>query len=230
MQAALDSAGEAATVVQGPKLAATVAMGSETLQQTMQQTQVQEPAQAATGGRAVDFDVTSNFASETVQINLDAGDPLSEAEFHRAYGLYDEAALLLKQLRSAGYQGTFVAADGVKDDGFIKAAGSAAEGAIITCPCLPPDKAAEFSGAFEKAYGSPPATYSAEAYDAANVFLAGIAAGKTSSEDMNAFIKSYDQPGVTKQIQFDEKGEPAHVSVWAYKVEGGKIVPDQEVK
>jgi pilus assembly protein FimV len=97
MQAALDSAGDAPTVVQGGKLAATVAMGSETLQQTMQQTQVQEPAQAATGGRAVDFDVTSNFASETVQINLDAGDPLSEAEFHRAYGLYDEAALMLKQ-------------------------------------------------------------------------------------------------------------------------------------
>jgi pilus assembly protein FimV len=97
MQAALDAAGDTPTVVAAPKLAATVAMGSETMQQTMQQTQVQEPAQAATGGRAVDFDVTSNFASETVQINLDAGDPLSEAEFHRAYGLYDEAALMLKQ-------------------------------------------------------------------------------------------------------------------------------------
>jgi pilus assembly protein FimV len=97
MQAALDSAGDAPTVVQGQPLASTVAMGSETMQQTMQQTQAQEPPQAATGGRGVDFDVTSNFASETVQINLDAGDPLSEAEFHRAYGLYDEAALMLKQ-------------------------------------------------------------------------------------------------------------------------------------
>jgi len=97
MQQALDSAAEAPTEVSAPRLSATVAMGTETLQQTMQQTQVQEPAQAATGGRGVDFDVTSNFASETVQINLDAGDPLSEAEFHRAYGLYDEAALMLKQ-------------------------------------------------------------------------------------------------------------------------------------
>jgi branched-chain amino acid transport system substrate-binding protein len=145
-------------------------------------------------------------------------------------GYYAEAALLTKQLRSAGYKGTFVAADGVKDDGYVKAAGSAAEGAIVTCPCLPPDEAAEFSSAFEKAYGSPPATYSAEAYDAANVFLEAIAAGKTSSEDMNAFIKGYDKKGVTKQIKFDDKGEPAEVSVWAYKVEGGKIVPDQEIK
>lgn len=97
MQAALESSGEEPTQVSGPKLAATVAMGTDTMQQTMQQTHAQEPPQAATGSRGVDFDVTSNFASETVQINLDAGDPLSEAEFHRAYGLYDEAALMLKQ-------------------------------------------------------------------------------------------------------------------------------------
>ena len=145
-------------------------------------------------------------------------------------GYYAEAALLVKQLRSAGYTGTFVAADGVKDDGFIKAAGAAAEGAIVTCPCLPPDQAPEFATAFKKAYNSDPATYSAEAYDAANVFLAAIAAGKSASADMTAFIGSYDQKGVTKQVKFDAKGEPANVSVWAYKVTGGKIVPDQEIK
>ena len=145
-------------------------------------------------------------------------------------GYYAEAALLVKQLRSAGYTGTFVAADGVKDDGFIKAAGAAAEGAIVTCPCLPPDQAPEFATAFKKAYNSDPATYSAEAYDAANVFLAAIAAGKSASADMTAFIGSYDQKGVTKQVKFDAKGEPSEVSVWAYKVSGGKIVPDQEIK
>lgn len=145
-------------------------------------------------------------------------------------GYYAEAALLAKQLRAAGWKGTFVAADGVKDDGFIKAAGAAAEGAIVTCPCLPPDQAPDFAEAYKKAFNSDPATYSAEAYDAANVFLAAIEAGKTSSEDMNEFIKSYDEKGVTKQVKFDDKGEPAEVSVWAYKVQGGKIVADQEIK
>ena len=43
----------------------------------------------------VDFDETSQFAS--MSINLDAHDPVFEADFHLAYGLYDEAALLLKQ-------------------------------------------------------------------------------------------------------------------------------------
>lgn len=88
-----------------PLVAATQVMSAQTMQQplhataqqTLQQTQIHEPPQATTGGQKVDFDVTGNFANETVQINLDAGDPVSEAEFHRAYGLYDEAALLLKQ-------------------------------------------------------------------------------------------------------------------------------------
>ncbi|MBI3171789.1 MAG: tetratricopeptide repeat protein [Hydrocarboniphaga effusa] len=68
---------------------------SQTLGQA--QTQTQEATAAHTGAPKVDFDVSGTYATDTVQINLDAGDPVSEAEFHRAYGLYDEAALLLKQ-------------------------------------------------------------------------------------------------------------------------------------
>ena len=83
---------------------------------------------------------------------------------------------------------------------------------------------------YKKAYNSDPATYSAEAYDAANVFLAAIKDGKTSSADMMSFISSYTAKGVTKNVKFDAKGEPAEVTVWAYKVTGGKIVPDQEIK
>lgn len=55
------------------------------------------PAAPAADSEAVDFDLTGQFESQTVQINLDANDPVSEADFHLAYGLYDEAALLLKQ-------------------------------------------------------------------------------------------------------------------------------------
>lgn len=145
-------------------------------------------------------------------------------------GYYSNASKLVKQLKDGGFTGQFVSADGVKDDGFIKGAGAAAEGTIVTCPCLPPDQAPEFAAAFKKAYNSDPATYSAEAYDAANVFLAAIKDGKTSSADMMSFISSYSAKGVTKTIKFDAKGEPAEVSVWAYKVTGGKIVPDQEIK
>ncbi len=145
-------------------------------------------------------------------------------------GYYAEASKLIKQLRAAGWKGVFVAPDGVKDSAFIQQAGAAAEGAVLTCPCVPEDVAPEFAAAYQKAFNGPPATYSAEAFDAANVFVDAIADGKTSSQDVSDFLKAYDKPGVTKRIKFDENGEPAEVSVWAYKVTNGKIVKDQEIK
>ncbi|WP_426566939.1 branched-chain amino acid ABC transporter substrate-binding protein [Angustibacter sp. McL0619] len=147
-------------------------------------------------------------------------------------GYYAEAGLIKKQMTDAGITAKFVVGDGVKDDGYITAAGAkAAEGTIMTCPCLPPDKAGgTFYTDYKKAFNADPATYGAEAYDAASIIIAAVKAGKTSRADVVAFTKAYDQPGVTKQLKFDDKGEPTNVTVWAYKVEGGKIVPDQEVK
>jgi branched-chain amino acid transport system substrate-binding protein len=147
-------------------------------------------------------------------------------------GYYAEGALIVSQLRDRGYEGTFVVADGVKDPGYLEGAKDAAEGTIITCPCIPAtDPAvADFAAAYEEEFGEAPGTYAAEAYDAANIFLDGIAEGNGTREDLLAFINEYDEKGVTKQLTFDEKGEPSDVHVYAYKVEGGEIVPDQEIK
>src|SRR3546814_10455796 len=49
----------------------------------------------------VDFDLTGQFAAQTVQIDLDANDPVSEADFHLAYGLYDEADRKSTRLNSS---------------------------------------------------------------------------------------------------------------------------------
>ena len=150
-------------------------------------------------------------------------------------GYYAEAGLLLKQMRDAGLtqdQVAFVSDDGAKDQGLVTAAGAtAAEGAYLTCPCLPPDKAGgTFVADYTKEYGSAPATYSAEGYDAATILLKGIAAGKVTRADLLSYVGSYDEAGVTKQLKFDDKGEPSEISVWAYTVEGGQIVADQEIK
>src|SRR6202007_1690317 len=48
---------------------------------------------AAPAARHVSSDET--ISSETA-INLDQGDPLAEADFHMAYGLYDQAADLIR--------------------------------------------------------------------------------------------------------------------------------------
>jgi branched-chain amino acid transport system substrate-binding protein len=146
-------------------------------------------------------------------------------------GYYPEAGPFARQLRNSGFEGTLVAPDGTKDPGFLEGAGAAAEGTLLTCPCIPATEpaVAEFVEAFEAEYGGPPGTYGAEAYDAANVFLQGIADGIDNREDMLTWVNDYDEAGITKQISFDETGEVEDVHIYAYKVEGGKIVPDQEI-
>ncbi|MER7418206.1 branched-chain amino acid ABC transporter substrate-binding protein [Micromonospora peucetia] len=148
-------------------------------------------------------------------------------------GYYQEAGLIRKQLTAAGVTAPLVAGDGVNDGAYITSAGAAAaEGTILTCPCQP---AAEARGTFVQEYkalnGTDPGTYSDTAYDAANILLAGIKAGKTSREGLLEFVKGYSGEGVAAKYKFVEGGEldPAEVKVWAFKVVGGKVVPDQEI-
>jgi branched-chain amino acid transport system substrate-binding protein len=146
-------------------------------------------------------------------------------------GYYAEAAKLVKQLRAAGVKATFVAGDGVLDQGFITGAGSDAEGALLTATGLPPDATPKaFNDAFQAAYGKQPTLYSPEAYDCAQVFLDAIAAGKTTRGDINTFISSYDKPGVTKQLKFGPDGEIAGDAVYYSVVQGGKLVGKGQIK
>ena len=55
------------------------------------------------------------------------------------YGGYSpQAGPLLRQLREAGVEATFVSDDGTKDASFGDLAGPASEGALVTCPCVDP--------------------------------------------------------------------------------------------
>ncbi|MFU8872624.1 branched-chain amino acid ABC transporter substrate-binding protein [Micromonospora sp. SL4-19] len=148
-------------------------------------------------------------------------------------GYYQEAGLIRKQLTAAGVTAPLVAGDGVNDQAYIDSAGAAAaEGTILTCPCQPATEArGTFAADFKALNGTDPGTYSDTAYDAANILLAGIKAGKTSRSDLLEFVKGYSGEGVAASYKFVEGGEldPAQVKVWAFKVVGGKVVPDQEI-
>ena len=145
-------------------------------------------------------------------------------------GYYAEAAKLVKQMRDAGVTAKFVSGDGSLDKGFTDNAGKAADGSFLTATGAPADVNPDFQAAFNKAYGSDPALYSPEAYDCAQVFLAGIAAGKVTRADLLAFVSAYDAPGITKQIKFDATGEPVGSAVYYSVVEGGKIVAKGLIK
>jgi branched-chain amino acid transport system substrate-binding protein len=137
-------------------------------------------------------------------------------------GYYPEAGLLVKQLRQAGYTGLFMSGDGSEDPAFVQTAGAqAANGAILTAPAGPAP--ASFNTKYKALNGSDSGLYSTQAFDATNIFLAGIEAGKTSHADLNTFIGSYTGNGVSGPIAFDSKGDIKQSVIYAYKVSNGKL-------
>jgi len=145
-------------------------------------------------------------------------------------GYYAEAAKLSTQLRDGGVTATLVFGDGVKDQaGYADAAGPAAEGAIIGCPCK--DGGEEFSAAWNTKYNEAPGTYGAEYYDIAKLYLSIIAGGAKDRAAVLEGVKAADYAGVTKQIKFQENGEATEAgAIYLYKVIDGKITFETEVK
>ncbi len=144
-------------------------------------------------------------------------------------GYYNEAAPLVQQLRDAGVQTTFVAPDGVKDPEFVKNAGGAANGAYLTCPCVPQEGFTAFTQAYQQAYGTPPQTYSAEAYDSATILLSGIDKGLNSRPALLNYVRTYNGQGLTKKFAWQPDGELTDTPVYVYRVDGSNIVTDSPI-
>ena len=148
------------------------------------------------------------------------------------YGGYiAEAAPLLKQMRDAGIDAPFVGGDGLYGADFGNAVGEAGEGAVVMCPCAPIDEDSTFAADYEAEFGAAPGAYAAEGFDAMSVFLAALDDGARTREDVEAFVDDYSAEGLSKEIAFDENGDvpQENVSYWAYKNEGGTLVPEVEV-
>ncbi|GAA1788652.1 branched-chain amino acid ABC transporter substrate-binding protein [Planosporangium flavigriseum] len=189
--------------------------------------QVKQTLGTAVIGSDVIQEKQTDFSALVAKIQ--AANP--DAIFHGGY--VREGAPFLKQLRGAGVKATYVAGDGAKTDDLISGAGKdSAEGSILTCPCVPGDKVeGSFPADYKALSGRDPGTYSAEAYDAANILLKGIEAGNTTRAKLNDFVSKYEGQGITTKFKFQDNGEldPNSVAVWAYIVKNGQIVPDKEI-
>jgi branched-chain amino acid transport system substrate-binding protein len=176
------------------------------------------------------IDKTAQDYSATVN-KVKAAHP--DAIFYGGY--YSEGGRFLKQIRDAGITVKFVSDDGANDPKIIDSAGaSAADGALLTCPCgditqSTNPNAASFVSAYTASAHAAPGTYSAEAYDATNVLLQAIDAGKTTAADINTFLSTINYVGLTKTFKFDSKGEVASPTVYMWEVKGGKVVLDGAV-
>jgi branched-chain amino acid transport system substrate-binding protein len=174
-------------------------------------------------GKQTDF-------SATVQKVISSG---ATVMFYGGY--YANGGLIRKQLTAAGWKGTLVGGDGMKDPGLAKAAGNAAvTGTVVTCPCAPASKAGgTFVTDYKKAWNTDAGTYSDVAYDAANIFLKGLDEGNTTPEKMNTFLSTVKFDGVANTYKFTDAGEldPQYVKVWGFKYDASGVEqPDQEIK
>ena len=132
-------------------------------------------------------------------------------------GFNPEAALLLRQLRDAGYKGPFGAADGSASQAqFVDPLGTTADETLFSgCGfALPPDLA----GAFTELHGDPPsATFTAQYVDAVQILLDAVRTVAVSQADGSVTIEparlrdavrgTVHAGGLTGPIAFDQRGD-----------------------
>lgn len=152
-------------------------------------------------------------------------------------GFHPEGALLYRQLRDAGYGGTFLGGDGlVSVSDFIEPLGELAEGAVFAgCSLTLPE---EFLSEYVSIIGSEPETpFPAQLVDAVTVLLDALAQVAQEQADesllinpleLRAAVAAVELAGVSGAVAFDENGdrvgEGADVGLVMCRVEGGRFV------
>jgi len=111
-------------------------------------------------------------------------------------GYYSQAAVFIKQLRDSGSTAVFAGGDGVFNQQFAVLAGASAEGSRLTGVAGLADVGAKEEAAFKKSMGISSGVYAVESFNAANIFLSGIKAGKTTRAAMLKWVTAYKGVGL----------------------------------
>ena len=142
-------------------------------------------------------------------------------------GYETEGYVLLPELREAGYQGVFVAADGCFLYEFIDGSGPAAEGAYVSG--VTPDSAAVADARWWKAYQDVekrnPGTYSVAGYVAMQVLAKGVERARSfDAAKVAAAIHELDMSSLIGPIRYDTKGDLQQQSIYVFQVQNGQFV------
>ena len=140
-------------------------------------------------------------------------------------GYYSQAAVFIKQLRDSGSKALFAGGDGVFNQEYPKLAGAAAEGSKVTGVGGLAGISAALEADYKKQMGVSSGVYSVESFDAANLLLAGIKAGKTTRAAMLKFVKAYNGKSITgNTIKFDKNGDISYGLFAGFTSKGGVLV------
>jgi len=144
-------------------------------------------------------------------------------------GIYNQAAVFLKQMREKGVKASFLGPDGMDSSEMVKIAGKAAVGASFTTVAGPPKAhpaAAQFAKDFKAKFKKDAESFGIYAYDATSVGLGAIeqaiktAKGEkpTRKQVSEAVRETKNFKGVTGTITFDEKGDPVKAKYFIMEI------------
>jgi branched-chain amino acid transport system substrate-binding protein len=149
-----------------------------------------------------------------------------DAVFWTAY--YSDGALLIKQLRQAGYRKLIAVGDGSNSPKLLEIAGRAAEGVYCfsnpTAEYLPAAK--QYTESYKAAYKQAPDAYGPLAYDGMKLMADAIT--RAGSTDHAAIVKALketrDFKGITGAITFTDKNTLAKSNFVVLVAKGGKWI------
>ena len=147
----------------------------------------------------------------------------ADSVFWTAY--YADGALLIKQLRQAGFRGQIAVGDGSNSPKLMEIAGKAAEGVFCfsnpTAEYLPAAKT--FTANYKKAFKQDPGPYSTLSYDGMNLLADAIQ--RAGSTDRAAIVQALkatkDFKGIAGPISFTEQNTLARSNFVVLVAKGG---------
>lgn len=140
-------------------------------------------------------------------------------------GMDAQAGPMIKQMKQLGMKAQFLGGDGAQSAEFIKVAGADAEGATASSPGMPIENLPSGKAFIEKfaARFGKIQLYAPYVYDATWVMIDAMK--RANSADPAKYLAVMPQtnfPGVTGQVQFDDKGDIRNGAITLYQVKDGK--------
>ncbi|MFS4095561.1 branched-chain amino acid ABC transporter substrate-binding protein [Streptomyces sp. AF1A] len=147
-------------------------------------------------------------------------------------GQYDESQVLTKQLKDAGAKIPLFGGDGMFTPTYIKTAGKAAEGDLVTSIGVPVDTlpaAKDFVATYKaKKYPGDYGTYGSYAYDATTAIIKAVGQvvknGKVPSDARAQVVNAVQNTsfdGISGKISFDQYGDTTNKQLTVYQVVNG---------
>jgi branched-chain amino acid transport system substrate-binding protein len=146
----------------------------------------------------------------------------------------DNAGEFWQDMRNEGYKGLLMGPDGIYEQAFLDAAGSAAEGTYLTFSGLPPSQyigaAAEWRATYKAKFGTEPEVYSIYGYVATQIILnafEGICAkggDPTNRETVRqAVLATENFDSVLGKFSFDSNGDTTLSTMAGSQVQNGQF-------